>query len=64
MKQLKLKANNGSSGSVKVSIASNGKIAMDRKGFVPVSSHPMWMSTIRYEYIEKYYIVPDGLSPE
>ena len=63
MKQQLLKANNGGSGTVKVEVNPDRTIHVNKKGFVSVSDHSMYMTTIRYEYIEKYYKVPKDMQP-
>jgi len=63
MKQQTLKANNGGDGTVKVEVTSKGKIALDKRGFVTVSGHPMHVQCMNYEHIQKYYIIPEHMEP-
>jgi hypothetical protein len=62
MTKQRLKASEGKAGFITVFVH-KGKIVMDKYGFCKVKDHPMWMDTIRYEYIEKYYDVPKGMEP-
>jgi len=63
MKQQKLKSNNGSDEFVKVEVTNQGKIALDKRGFVPISQHSMHISCINYEHLKKYYIIPKHMQP-
>ena len=63
MKQQKLKPNNGGDGFVKVTVTNKGVIALDKRGFVTVSGHPMHVSCMNYEHLAKYYLIPEHMQP-
>jgi len=61
MKQLK--ASNGKDNSIRIETRASGRIDVNKHGFVKVRDHGMHMDTIRYEYIKKYYVVPEEMKP-
>jgi len=63
MRRQILKSNNGGDGTVLVDVNQQGKIAVDRKGFVPVSKHAMNMTKVRYEHLKMFYLIPDSMRP-
>ena len=59
MKQIKIKSMDGKS-TIKVP-EHKGYIVVNKRGFIPVQDHPMWIEQMNVEYLEMYYRLPQGI---